>query len=778
MAVRAQAVTTLTMQPTSADSEIAKRSADANRGTDTTMGVRATSGILRAPLQFDLSALPTGARVIRARLSLYMSNPPGSGANPSGRTHELRCLSSSWTEGGVTWNSRDGSNNWTAAGGDYLSTGCDGSSGFPTAVTGTSVGWVTWTVTNDVRAWTAGGVSNYGWVIRDASEGSGTKTLTDYYTRDYTVDSSLQPKLEVEYLENATRVHATASGTTVTIYWKNPGTAPDYAGVLVVRKAGSAPTFAPVDGTTYSVGEEPVAGEYVVCNICQTSGTLPTSCTDPGPLSANTEYYYAVYARDARASDGSDNCSPTGGVTATPNYYVCPSGGTSCTYVTDTNVSVVTADGSSSSALWTFTPGTGATLAPPSLLPSSGVVLTVSNDNRLATIAASDGVPLAPPFSMGGSIQRRVAAVPASLRTVDAGYSGWTGDIVYTGASDGYFYGVRAQSNCDPDDLSGSGCQVFKSNAGNGVAMWPAGGPVVYLQKVAPLTFCPSPPASTCSLSDVTTDVVITPMRTLFSSTANALRAYRGDTGALVWQYQGANPAEHPAMSYILATPLIDYAHGALWAATHSAGGTQPSIWKFDVSDGSLLASITDSAIGDIEAAPTADENFRYVFFGTKNGKLVAVDATTVTVVATYDAADGAVKTGILVVGSQAGSNPTPSTPDVIYFTTQTKVHKVTFDGSTFSQAAAPIVSVSSPTAPMGNFQNYPPAVLYVGSSNSTVYKIDTGYGASIGTFAVDATSRSVAGATFSAGPAAFDTLAGKIYFGGSDGHVYAFSAW
>ena len=64
-------------------------------------------------LKFDLSAIPKGSQIQEATLSLYLNSIVGS----VGTSYISRLLSgnSDWTEGGATWNKRDGSQNWAGS---------------------------------------------------------------------------------------------------------------------------------------------------------------------------------------------------------------------------------------------------------------------------------------------------------------------------------------------------------------------------------------------------------------------------------------------------------------------------------------------------------------------------------------------------------------------------------------------------------------------------------------------------------------------------------------
>jgi hypothetical protein len=110
----------LTIYP-SADSTMLFQSPDSNYGSLESIeegafyagGVKAL--LRRSIVNFDVSAIAsrtiTAAKVIRTVWSRTGSGEPAT---------VYRCTRpSTWTEGGVTWNRYDGTNLWTAAGGDY-----------------------------------------------------------------------------------------------------------------------------------------------------------------------------------------------------------------------------------------------------------------------------------------------------------------------------------------------------------------------------------------------------------------------------------------------------------------------------------------------------------------------------------------------------------------------------------------------------------------------------------------------------------------------------------
>jgi len=134
--------------------------ADQNNGTSSVMQVDRQE---RAFLMFDLSGIPADATVNSATLKLCLPAVPGGAAK--GRTHELRTVSATWTELGVTWNTQPG-------------VAADATSVLTVPAT---AGCISADVTVDVQAWVSG-KQNYGWRISDRDEANAAPVT--YATRE------------------------------------------------------------------------------------------------------------------------------------------------------------------------------------------------------------------------------------------------------------------------------------------------------------------------------------------------------------------------------------------------------------------------------------------------------------------------------------------------------------------------------------------------------------------------------------------------------------------
>src|SRR5256885_3959928 len=161
---RAEAVHSVTITSVSRDTYLDQANSTTNYGATTPITVKTSSSANRRVLvrMSGGSLPPSGSAVKSGNLSLYMSTAP-----TSSRTYgAYRITNSNWTEGtgaagsGATWNTYNGTNAWTSAGGDFNATVTG------TSATGTSNGVrITWNILADVQGWVNGSYSNAGTLI-------------------------------------------------------------------------------------------------------------------------------------------------------------------------------------------------------------------------------------------------------------------------------------------------------------------------------------------------------------------------------------------------------------------------------------------------------------------------------------------------------------------------------------------------------------------------------------------------------------------------------------
>jgi len=255
--------------PIVADATASELWPDTNYGTSTNMWVRSSSDAswkdARIFIKADLSSIPPGAKIVSATLSLYVWSPPS-----DSRTHQIYLLDQTWIETTITWNNRP---LWPAQ-----------PTAVPEATVGTSAGWVSWDVKNQIQIMlhrsSADVWQNRGWEIKDKTEGSaGTNQhQVQFRTREY-ADASFRPKLEVVYYAPSLVLTPSASsfaaGTWVqmTVQRVDDDDNPITNGLLVVDL--SSTSTSPNKKFAYTAGGAPV-----------------TSVTIPSGSSTRTFYYY------------------------------------------------------------------------------------------------------------------------------------------------------------------------------------------------------------------------------------------------------------------------------------------------------------------------------------------------------------------------------------------------------------------------------------------------------------------------------------------------------
>jgi Tfp pilus assembly protein PilX len=170
-------------------------------------------------LQFDLSTLPTGSRIVEAKLMLYRSDP-GS-FSLALRTVEAYRLLEPWAAGtkngataadGATWNTRDGSVAWQSTAGTLEATSALDEAHTHAYIWLTK--WMEWNITSLVQGWVDGRYPNYGLMLRPTSSVS-----TEQYTSAETSDSSQVPKLVIKYVAPCGALNPPKDGLTGRVAW-------------------------------------------------------------------------------------------------------------------------------------------------------------------------------------------------------------------------------------------------------------------------------------------------------------------------------------------------------------------------------------------------------------------------------------------------------------------------------------------------------------------------------------------------------------------------------
>jgi hypothetical protein len=168
-----------------------------NSGTADRVAARDTKDLqIRSILESDISGLPAGQTLTSASLQQYYYSYTTT--DPSGKTVWVyKQTHVDWVETEATWNIYKTGSNWSTVGGDYVtSSPVGGSTTFPA-----SYGWMTW----DVLAITEDAYTNSisfevleKFNTEGVNSGAGD-SVARWYSKEYTGDTSLRPKLTIEY---------------------------------------------------------------------------------------------------------------------------------------------------------------------------------------------------------------------------------------------------------------------------------------------------------------------------------------------------------------------------------------------------------------------------------------------------------------------------------------------------------------------------------------------------------------------------------------------------
>jgi hypothetical protein len=214
-----------------ADAEINQFTPDANYPFGSSiatgkLGVNSGNEVRRALIRFDPSGqIPPGAVITAVSVTVNVVRIPGTPANS---TFDLRRVLQSWTETGVTWNSRSNGLPWNSPGAEGVG---DAFASASSSVFVTGLNSYTFPFTpallSDVQSWLNNPGTNFGWLLVSEDEVT-SETARRFGARE---DPANAPVLEIDYALSPTitiqpQDQTAFSGRSVSFTADASGTAP------------------------------------------------------------------------------------------------------------------------------------------------------------------------------------------------------------------------------------------------------------------------------------------------------------------------------------------------------------------------------------------------------------------------------------------------------------------------------------------------------------------------------------------------------------------------
>lgn len=156
-----------------------------------------TNNVIRSLLNFDVSDIPAGVRVIDAQLNLWASSV----WNDTSVRLDLHPATSAWEENAATWTKRTASASWTISGGDY---GSPHYSSQTVGALGSTLdsNHYKWSIApSNLEKTINSGSPNLGFLLKSASET--TAAYKKFYSGDNLDYAGYSPLLAITYVTNS-----------------------------------------------------------------------------------------------------------------------------------------------------------------------------------------------------------------------------------------------------------------------------------------------------------------------------------------------------------------------------------------------------------------------------------------------------------------------------------------------------------------------------------------------------------------------------------------------
>ncbi|MBW2984965.1 DNRLRE domain-containing protein, partial [Candidatus Woesearchaeota archaeon] len=264
----------------------------------------------RGLVEFNLSDIPSQAIIENATLELYVT-----GKGTGSPVINLYRINNSWTEGtgigettddGATWNSRNGSLNWDAAGGDY-----DEKIWANTTLYDKDM-WYSWNIAELVQNWVNGSYPNYGLMLKDVT----LATVVWSFASSDNINSTIRPKINITYIASIPPNVTSIQITPATAYTNNDL---NCSFIVIDEDAGDNLS---VNYTWYNGTSAIIKGALNVTNGTQTSIILSSGNTSKNEVwnCSVIPHDGTMYGTERSSAKTIQNSLPTApGVDVLPN---------------------------------------------------------------------------------------------------------------------------------------------------------------------------------------------------------------------------------------------------------------------------------------------------------------------------------------------------------------------------------------------------------------------------------------------------------------------------
>ncbi|MCX7944531.1 MAG: PQQ-binding-like beta-propeller repeat protein [Deltaproteobacteria bacterium] len=369
-------------------------------------------------------------------------------------------------------------------------------------------------------------------------------------------------------------------------------------------------------------------------------------------------------------------------------------------------------NGSEPNPIWVYSVGVSS-LFTPAVYPGSNIY-TSSNLGAINSLNPLNGDEYFRPVSLGGAINNRFSVVPLEDGT----------KMILTGAQNGYAYGIYA-------DTGTVRWSIQLTTTGMITAP-----PAVILRKYA----------NSAYQTRYSTDLVFFATRNA-DRVSNKIFAINPNNGSIVWVF---NQNGNHLVDIFTAAPTVDYSNNWLYAASYSgASQNQNSLWILDIiNSGALLYSAN---YGDIDFGVALSHNRTVANFASKTTGLVySINSGDKSLRWSYNPN----------LGTNVNYSYLLPLPDGLVFTVSSHLIRIIDNGNNASTLYD--VTIAGVTPPLVSVVWNK---LFVGSNTGTLYQINLSNGS------IEYT-RSVGNAI---GYMSADTTLKNIYFGTTDGRVFAY---